>query len=107
MLTVDNVNQYIDWWHEILPNSEEDFDHKGTLTSIVFSPGLTIGISNYWNFTINQVVGTRHMTWEGDTTTIHHRDEGSNSDYINAVGGLLGDTRFVFRYLLYVFRYFL
>ena len=41
------------------------------------------------------------MTWDGDTTTIHHRDENSLSDFINTTGGLLGDTRLMFRYLLY------
>jgi len=101
MLTVDNVNQYIDWWHEVLPGSGENFDHEGTLTSVVFSSGLTIGLTNYWNVTLTQIAGNRFMTWEGDTTTIHHRDEGSHEDFINAVGGLLGDTRILFRYLLY------
>lgn len=101
MITFDNINQYIDWWHEILPGSGENFDHKGTLSSVVFSPGLTIGLTNYWNLSISQVIGTRYMTWEGDTSTIHHRDEGSHSDFLNAVGGLLGDSRLVFRYLLY------
>ncbi len=100
MLTVDNVNQYIDWWHEVLPGSGENFDHEGTLTSVVFSSGLTIGLTNYWNVTLTQIAGNRFMTWEGDTTTIHHRDEGSHEDFINAVGGLLGDTRILFRYLL-------
>ena len=41
------------------------------------------------------------MVWEGDTTTIHHRNEGSHTNFINAVGGLLGDTRLLFRYLFY------
>lgn len=101
MFTLNNVNQYIDWWHEILPGSGEDFDHEGTLSSLIFSPGITIGISNYWNMSISQIIGTRHMTWEREATTIHHRNEGSNTDFINAVGGLLGDTRILFRYLLY------
>jgi hypothetical protein len=101
MFTIDNVNQYIDWWHEVLPGSGEDFDHEGTLSSVVFSPGLTIGVSNYWNMSISQVVGVRYMTWDGDTATIHHRNEGSHSDFINAIGGLFGDTRILFRYLLY------
>jgi len=101
MFTLNNINQYIDWWHEALPGSGEGFDHKGTLSTVVFSPGLTIGVSNYWNMSISQIIGSRHMTWEGDTTTIHHRDEGSHTDFKNAIGGLLGDTRVLFRYLLY------
>jgi len=101
MFTLDNANQYIDWWHEPLPGFGEGFDHEGTLTSIVLSPGLTVGITNYWNITLTQVVGGRFMTWDSDTTTIHHRDEGSHTDFLNAIGGLMGDTRIMLRYLLY------
>jgi hypothetical protein len=46
-------------------------------------------------------MGNRIMTWDGDTTTIHHRDEGTDEDYINAIGGYLGDTKFMFRYLVF------
>ena len=100
MFGLDNVIQYIDWWHEALPGSGEGFDHEGTLTSVILSPTLTIGLSNYWNFTLGQSIGNRIMTWNGDTTTIHHRDEGTNSNFDNAKGGMMGDTRFVFRYLV-------
>lgn len=101
MFGLDNVNQYIDWWHEALPGSGEGFDHSGTLTSIILSPTLTIGLSNYWNFTLGQSIGNRIMTWDGDTTTIHHRDESTSSNFKNAEGGLLGDTKFMFRYLIF------
>jgi hypothetical protein len=101
MFNLDNANQYIDWWHEAVPGSGEGFDHEGTLTTIMLSPAMTIGLSNYWNMTITQILGNRIMTWDGDTTTVHHRDENSLSDFINATGGLLGDTRLMFRYLLY------
>ena len=101
MFGLDNVNQYIDWWHEALPGSGEGFDHEGTLTSVVLSPTLTIGLSNYWNFTLGQSIGNRIMTWDGDTTTIHHRDEGTNSNFKNAEGGMMGDTRFMLRYLVF------
>ena len=101
MLNLDNANQYIDWWHEAVPGSGEDFEHRGTLTTVMLSPAITIGLSNYWNMTITQAVGNRVMTWDGDTTTIHHRDENSLSDFINTTGGLLGDMRLMFRYLLY------
>ena len=63
MLSLDNANQYIDWWHEALPDSDEGFDHSGTLTSIMISPSITIGLSNYWNVTITQILGNRSMTW--------------------------------------------
>ena len=101
MFGLDNVNQYIDWWHEALPGSGEGFDHEGTLTSLILSPTLTVGLSNYWNFTFSQILGNRIMTWDGDTTTIHHRDEGTESNFKNAVGGIMGDTRFMFRYLVF------
>ncbi len=101
MLNLDNVNQYIDWWHEAVPGSGEGFEHEGTLTTLMLSPAITIGLSNYWNVTISQALGNRVMTWDGDTTTIHHRDENSLSDFINSTGGLLGDTRIMLRYLLY------
>ena len=101
MLSLDNTNQHIDWWHEAVPGSGEAFDHNGTLSAILFSPSVTIGLSNYWNINISQALGIRSMTWGGDTTTIHHRDESSLSNFINATGGLFGDTRVLFRYLLF------
>ena len=101
MVGLDNMNQYIDWWHDALPGSGEGFEHEGTLTSVILSPTLTIGLSNYWNFTLGQSLGNRIMTWDGDTTTIHHRDEGTNSNFKNAEGGIMGDTRLMFRYLLF------
>ena len=99
MFTLDNVNQYVDWWHEVLPGSGENFDHEGTLSSFVFSPALTVGISNYWNLSFTQMIGSRHMGWNGDTTTIHHRDEGTHTDFTNAIGGYLGDFKLLGRYL--------
>ena len=101
MFSLDNINQYIDWWHEAVPGSGETFDHSGTLTSLIFSPTVTIGLSNYWNMTISQQIGTRIMTWKGDKTTIHHRNENSLSDFTNAFGGLFGDTEVIFRYLIH------
>tara|TARA_B100000579_G_scaffold428704_1_gene439317 strand:+ start:343 stop:1305 length:963 start_codon:yes stop_codon:yes gene_type:complete len=99
MFTLDNVNQYVDWWHEVLPGSGENFDHEGTLSSFIFSPALTVGISNYWNLSFTQMIGSRHMGWNGDTTTIHHRDEGTHTDFTNAIGGYLGDFKLLARYL--------
>jgi len=101
MFGLDNSNQYIDWWHEAIPGSGEGFDHEGTLTSVILSPTITIGLSNYWNFTLGQSIGNRTMTWDGDATTIHHRDEGTDEDYFNAIGGYLGDTKLMLRYLVF------
>ena len=100
MLGLDNSNQYIDWWHESIPDSDEGFDHEGTLTSVIINPSLTIGLSNFWNITINKTIGQKTMAWTGDTTTIHHRDESTKSDFINAIGGRLGDTKLMLRYLV-------
>ena len=101
MFGLDNSNQYIDWWHEALPDTGEGFDHEGTLTSVILSPTITIGLSNYWNFTLGQSIGNRTMTWDGDATTIHHRDEGTDENYFNAIGGYLGDTKLMLRYLVF------
>ena len=101
MFAVDNINQYVDWWHEALPGSGEGFDHEGTLTSTIVVPKITIGLSNYWNLTLSQTIGNRYMNWNGDAKTIHHRDEGTNSDFLNALGGYFGDTKIIARYLLF------
>ena len=96
-----NVNyQFIDWEHGIIEGSNEDFKHKGTLSAQIISPNITIGLTDWWNITFSQVIGRRDMTWGIDgKTTIHHRDEGSDTDFDNAVGGLLGDSRILLRYL--------
>ena len=41
------------------------------------------------------------MTWGADTTSKHHRDESSESNFDNAIGGYLGDSKVMIRYLLY------
>ena len=39
------------------------------------------------------------MGWFGDNHSIHHRDENTSSGFNNAIGGLLGDSKIIFRYL--------
>ena len=39
------------------------------------------------------------MDWFGHNHSIHHRDENTNSDFDNAIGGLLGDSKIILRYL--------
>ena len=98
--------QFIDWGHDKIPESGEEFDHVGTLSAKVFIPNITIGLTDWWNITFSQVVGKRIMTWgvDGESTN-HHRDEGSDTDFINsdgniqAIGGLLGDSRILLRFL--------
>ena len=91
--------QFIDWSHGEVDN--EGFDHKGTLNATVFTPNITIGITDWWNITFSQVIGRRYMTWDVDRITPHHRDEGSDSDFDNAIGGILGDSRAMLRFLLF------
>jgi hypothetical protein len=89
--------QFIDWQHGDIG---EGFDHLGTLSATIFSPNITIGVTDWWNITFSQVIGKRYMTWEvDDNVTIHHRDEGSESDFDNAIGGYLGDSRILVRFL--------
>jgi len=89
--------QFIDWQHGDIG---EGFDHLGTLSATVFTPNITLGITDWWNVTLSQVIGRRYMTWEvPENTTVHHRDEGSESGFDNAIGGYLGDSRIIARFL--------
>ena len=44
MFTIDNIANYIDWWHE--PTDSEPFDHAGDLLNYTVSPTLSIGLNN-------------------------------------------------------------
>ena len=89
--------QFIDWQHGDIG---EGFDHLGTLSATVFTPNITLGLTDWWNVTLSQVIGRRYMTWEvPENTTVHHRDEGSESGFDNAIGGYLGDSRIIARFL--------
>ena len=104
MVGIDNNYQHIDWGHPEIDGENADYEdgdgnHLGTLSAKIVSPGITIGLSNYWNMTISQVLGVRSMTWGKEWDSDHHRDEDSSSNFDNAVGGLLGDSRIMFRYL--------
>ncbi|MBI87073.1 MAG: hypothetical protein CMG63_03225 [Candidatus Marinimicrobia bacterium] len=100
MFGFDNSNEHVDWWHERVPNSGEAYDHKGVMLSNIFTPSITIGISNYINISIAQILGHRHMFWGRKESSIHHRSEGTGGDFINAVGGIAGDSKIMIRYLL-------
>jgi len=100
MIGADYNYQFIDWQHDPIPDESYNFHHLGTLSSRAVSPSITIGLTNWWNISLRQVIGKRYMTWESDSTSKHHRDEGSESNYINAHGGYLGDSRIMVRYLL-------
>ncbi len=94
-----NLNyQFIDWRHD--PTPDEEFHHLGTLSALVLSPSITVGLTDWWNISFSQILGNRYMTWGADTTSKHHRDEGSETNFSNANGGYLGDSKMLVRYLL-------
>ena len=99
MLSVDYLNQSIDWWHSPILGSTETFDHEGYLTSQILNLNSTIGLNDYFNFSINQIWGIRTMDYQSQES-VHHRSEDSTSDFDNAHGGLLGDTRINLKYLI-------
>jgi hypothetical protein len=75
------------------------------METYIITPGITIGLTEYLNFSYNQILGIRSMHWGPDEESIHHREESTLTNYINnqgfaqAIGGLLGDARFKIRYL--------
>ena len=89
--------QFIDWQHD--PTPDEEFHHLGTLSAKVLSPSITVGLTDWWNISLSQILGNRYMNWGADTTSKHHRDEGSESNYANAIGGYIGDSKVIVRYL--------
>jgi len=100
MVGADFNYQYIDWKHPKIDGEVDVGEHIGTLTAYVLNPSITIGLSDYWNATFSQVIGKRQMTWKNDKESVHHREEGTDTDFEDqAVGGLLGDSRLIFRYL--------
>ena len=96
MGSLDYSYEYLDWWHDDIG---EGFAHSGLLKSNVLNPAFTIGLSDYINLTISQSIGIRKMDYKSSKTP-HHRTEGSESDFINATGGMRGDSRFLLRYLI-------
>ena len=129
MLFVDLNYQNFKWWHDQVPGAiipgtttEEGFEHEGQFNNRSLNLGFTIGLNDYWNITISQLISERCMDWEGpvwefgedipvgyevgDSKTVHHRSECSSSDFYDgdnqiAFGGYLGDTRINVKYLLY------
>ena len=54
MFSSDQMIDYIDWFHGPLRGDDEQRDHKGNMISSLLNPKLTIGITNYWNLTLEQ-----------------------------------------------------
>jgi len=96
-----NMNmQHINWSHDPVPPNL-DLEHFGHLSSLLLIPTVTVGLSDYWNFNYTQIIGLRSMEWGPHVESVHHRTETSLDDFVNAKGGLLGDSKLLFKYLLY------
>lgn len=88
----------IDWWHD--PVTGEPFKHSGSLNTFILRPSIVYGISNKYNLTLSSTLGIRSMNWNQSNVSIHHRTESSSSDFHNANGGILGDSKVMIRYLI-------
>ena len=88
----------IDWWHD--PVKGEPFNHSGTLNTFIVRPSIVYGISEKYNLTLSSTLGSRSMDWKEPDVSIHHRTESSTSDFHNANGGILGDSKIIIRYLV-------
>ena len=130
MLFADYNEQTFDWWHAQVPdafipgtNLNEDFQHNGLLENESLNLGLTIGLNDYWNVSLTQLISERCMIWDGpvfngteeyfnpdihqigDSKTVHHRTECSSTDFVDpltnevkAYGGYLGVYLFTIAY---------
>ena len=97
MGSLDYSYEYINWQHDAI--APETFEHDGLLYSHVMNPALTIGLSDYVNVTVSKVIGVRTMEYQSADTP-HHRNEGSDSDFDNVIGGFMGDSKIFLRYLV-------
>ncbi len=97
-LSFQSIFTVIDWWHE--PIEGEEFEHQGYLNSFVISPKLLYGLTNKLNLSISGTLGARAMRWDSPHKSIHHRSESTLSDFDNASGGILGDTKVILNYVL-------
>ena len=67
MVFGDFAYQYFDWWHDVVPgaydiNDEpEDFEHYGLFKNKSMNLGFTIGINDYWNITVSQLISEKSM----------------------------------------------
>ena len=71
MVFGDFAYQYFDWWHAKIPDAIdtngdlENFDHPGLFKNKIVNLGFTIGLNDYWNITLSQLISDRCMEWEG------------------------------------------
>ena len=88
----------INWWHEAL--EAEQFEHSGLLNTYLLQPKGIFGISEKFNISYSTTLGLREMHWYVAEESIHHRHENTRSNFLNAIGSVLGDSLFILRYLL-------
>lgn len=88
---------YIDWWHD--PIKGEPFKHKGSLNTFIVRPSIVYGISQKFNLNLSTTLGIRSMNWDQSNSSMHHRTEGSSTDFDNANGGIFGDSKILLRYM--------
>ena len=88
----------INWWHEAV--AAEQFEHQGLLNTYLLQPMGIFGINEKLNIAFSTTLGLREMQWDTPDKSIHHRGETTLSHFRNAIGSLLGDSRFILRYLL-------
>ena len=89
---------FIDGWHEEL--GAENFEHSGLLNTFIILPNLVYGVSEKLNLAFNVSLGIRSMSWHSVEESIHHRNETSLTNFRNALGSILGDSRIILRYLV-------
>ena len=72
MLFGDYSSQTFDWWHAEVPDAyivgtdqNENFEHNGLLENKILNLGFTLGLSDYWNLSLTQMLSERCMTWDG------------------------------------------
>ena len=95
---VQMQSSIIDWWHD--PVKGEPFKHSGSLNTFIVRPSLVYGISKKMNISLTSTLGIRTMNWKESNSSIHHRTEGSITDFDNAHGGILGDSKILLRYMI-------
>ena len=97
-ISFQSIFTVIDWWHE--PIGGEDFEHKGYLNTFVLSPKLLYGLTNKLNLSLSGTLGVRAMRWDSPHKSIHHRTESTLSDFVNASGSILGDSKAILNYVI-------
>ena len=87
----------VQWSHGAIGN--EDYIHHGSLNGYILLPNIIYGINDKLNLVFNTTIGMRNMIWKTNKHSLHHRSENSLSDFANANGGILGDSKIMLRYI--------